>query len=441
MDEWRSMGAAALGRGIAAGEIDPVALAQVFLDAIAAHPDSARIYARTTPERAMAEAEAARERARGGRRLGPLDGVPLSWKDLFDSAGCGTEAGTRLMAGRVPARDAEVLARATAAGTVCLGKTHMTEIAFSGLGINPRTATPPNLFDADAAPGGSSSGAAASVAHGLAPLAIGSDTGGSVRVPSVWNGLVGLKPTHGALPLAGAVPLCGRFDTVGPLARSVEDANLALAAMGGPSADLRGARLDGARLLVIDTIVMQDLDPTVSRSFDAALSRLDAAGAEIVRRSHPALEEAYALAGALYTAEAWAWWRERIEADTAALYPPILDRVRAGQGVSAADWIAGWDRLHALRRDYAAATVGFDAVICPGVAITPPKVAPLLEDADAFRDTNLKTLRNTRLANLMGLCSAALPAGDPGCGLLLNGAAGQDARLWRLAAAVEAALA
>ncbi|MGR3631834.1 MAG: amidase [Limimaricola soesokkakensis] len=441
MDEWRGMGAAALGRGIAAGDIDPVALAQSFLDAAEAHPDVARIYARLTPERAIAEAEAARERARMGSRRGPLDGVPVSWKDLFDSAGVATEAGTRLMAGRVPDRDAEVLSRASAAGMVCLGKTHMTEIAFSGLGINPRTATPPNIFDPEAAPGGSSSGAAASVAHGLAPLAIGSDTGGSVRVPSVWNGLVGLKPTHGALPLAGAVPLCARFDTIGPLARSVEDANLALAALGGPSADLRGAGLEGRRLLVIDTVVMEGLEPAVSRSFDAALSRLDTAGAVITRRAHPALKEAYDLSGALYTAEAWAWWRERIEADRDALYPPILDRVSAGQGVSAADWIAGWDRLDALRRDFRAATAGFDAVICPGVAITPPKVAPLLEDAEAFRLTNLKTLRNTRLANLMGLCSAALPFGDPGCGLLLNGAAGRDAALWRLAAAVEAALA
>lgn len=441
MDEWRQMGAAALGRGIAAGEIDPVALAQSFLDATEAHPDAARIYARLTPERAMVEAEAARERARAGQRRGPLDGVPVSWKDLFDSAGTATEAGTRLMAGRVPDRDAEVLARASAAGMVCLGKTHMTEIAFSGLGLNPRTATPPNIFDPDAAPGGSSSGAAASVAHGLAPLAIGSDTGGSVRVPSVWNGLVGLKPTHGALPLAGAVPLCARFDTIGPLARSIEDGNLALAALGGPSADLRGAKLEGRRLLVIDTVVMEGLDPPVSRSFDAALSRLDAAGAVISRRAHPALEEAYDLSGALYTAEAWAWWRVLIEADRDALYPPILDRVSAGQGVSAADWIAGWDRLHALRRELRAATAGFDAVICPGVAIAPPKVAPLLEDAEAFRLINLKTLRNTRLANLMGLCSAALPFGDSGCGLLLNGAAGQDAALWRLAAAVEEALA
>ncbi|SDE59278.1 amidase [Limimaricola pyoseonensis] len=441
MTDWRRMTAAALGQGIGAGEIDPVELTEHFLDAIDAHPDGARIYARTTPDRALAEAASARERARLGLRRGPLDGVPVSWKDLFDSAGVETGAGTRLMAGRVPGSDAEILRRATAAGLVCLGKTHMTEIAFSGLGLNPRTATPPNIFDPETAPGGSSSGAAASVAHGLAPVAIGSDTGGSIRVPSVWNGLVGLKPTHGALPMQGAVPLCTSFDTAGPLARTVADGVLALEALGGPAADLRGASLSGARLLVIDTVVTEDFDPAVSRGFDAALSRLDGEGAEIVRRAHPPLEEAYALSGPLYTAEAWAWWRERIEAAPDTLYPPILDRVRAGRDVSAADWIAGWDRLRALRAGFRAATASFDAVICPGVAIRPPKVQPLLDDSEAFRLTNLKTLRNTRLANLMGLCSAALPAGDPGCGVLLNGPAGADRRLWRLAAAVEAALA
>lgn len=440
MDDWLRSSAAALGRGIGDGTIDPVDLTSVFLDAIEAHPHADRIYARTTPERAMAEAEAARGRALAGRRRGPLDGVPISWKDLFDSAGTETCAGTRLMTGRVPQRDAEVLRRATQAGLVCLGKTHMTEIAFSGLGLNPRTATPPNVFDPDAAPGGSSSGAAASVAHGLAAIGIGSDTGGSVRVPSVWNGLVGVKPTHGTLPLDGAVPLCERYDTVGPLARSVEDANLMIAAMGGRSVDLRGASVAGARLLVIETIVMDDLDPVVSAAFESTLDQLAGAGVEIHRAEHAQLDEAYALSGPLYTAEAWAWWRERIEADPEALYPPILERVRVGRDVAAADWIAGWARLTALRAEFRAATAGYDAVICPGVALTPPKVAPLLDDAELFRTTNLKTLRNTRMANLMGLCSVALPAGAPGCGLLLNGPAGGDAALLRLSAAVEKAL-
>ena len=201
MQDWRWMTAADLGRGIAAGVIDPVDLTEVYLAAIDAHEHRDRIYARVTHDRARAEAKAAAVRAASGFRRGPLDGVPVSWKDLFDSAGIGTEAGTALLAGRVPTRDAKVLETATAAGLVCLGKTHMSEIAFSGLGLNPITATPPCVNDAGAVAGGSSSGAAASVAFGLAAAGIGTDTGGSVRIPAAWNDLVGLKTSHGRLSL------------------------------------------------------------------------------------------------------------------------------------------------------------------------------------------------------------------------------------------------
>ena len=194
-DAWLTQSAADLGRGIGAGKIDPVALTEAFLGAIETHSSANRIYARTTPTRAINEALAARARAATGNRLGPLDGVPVSWKDLFDTAGTATEAGSALLQGRVPRRDARVLRHASAAGLVCLGKTHMSELAFSGLGLNPITASPPCVNDNAAVSGGSSSGAAASVAFNLAPVAVGSDTGGSVRIPSAWNDLVGLKTT------------------------------------------------------------------------------------------------------------------------------------------------------------------------------------------------------------------------------------------------------
>ena len=222
------------------------------MDAASAHEYGPRIYVRMTRERALAEAEGARKRAKSGFRRGLLDGVPISWKDLFDTAGIVTEAGSMLLAGRIPEADAAVLQRATQAGMVCLGKTHMSELAFAGLGVNPayggnidpRPGTPPNVNDPALAPGGSSSGAAASVAFGLAAAGIGSDTGGSVRVPAAWNDLVGLKTTHGRLSLKGVVPLAESFDTVGPLCRTVEDCAQLLAVMeGGKPADLRGASL------------------------------------------------------------------------------------------------------------------------------------------------------------------------------------------------------
>ncbi|GGL54447.1 amidase [Wenxinia marina] len=442
MDEWRQASAAELGRGIAAGGIDPEALAETFLDAIGAHPEASRIYARATPDRARAEAKAAAARARTGTRRGPLDGVPLSWKDLFDTAGIATEAGTALMKDRVPDADAAVLRTATLGGSVCLGKTHLSEIAFSGLGYNPITATPPNRHDPDAVPGGSSSGAAASVAFGLAPAAVGSDTGGSVRVPAAWADLVGFKPTHAALPLTGAVPLCTSFDTIGPLCRSVEDAGLIFALLAGRRVpDLRGGSLDGVRLAVPEALVMDDLDPSPAAAFDDAVARLEAAGATIVRLSVPMVAPAYDLAGILYSAEAWAWWRSRIEPSPGVMFSEIHERVSAGAGVSAADFVAGWDRLRELRRDWTAATGGVDAVLCPTVALMPPKVRDIAGGGDAYKAANLKTLRNTRLANLFGLPSVTLPTGTPACGLMLNGVAGSDLRLLRLAAAAERGLA
>ena len=440
MDDWLWATAAELGRGIAAGEIAPEDLAEAYLAAIARHPDAERIYARVTPDRARAEAAAAGARARAGLRRGPLDGVPISWKDLFDTAGVATEAGTALMRGRVPARDAEVLRRATDAGLVCLGKTHMSEIAFSGLGLNPVTATPPNRHDPDAVPGGSSSGAAASVAFGLAAAGIGSDTGGSVRIPAAWNDLVGFKTTHGLLPLDGVVPLCSGFDTVGPLCRSVEDAALLWEALGGGAVDLRGTTLDGTRMAVLDTVVGEDLDPGIAAAFDAALGRLSDAGVAIERIAWPPLAEAYEIAGPLVVADAWANWRRLVEVDPDAMFDQIRARVSAGAAVPAHVYLENWSRLRALRGEYAAATAGFDAVLCPTTAGPAPKVAALLADPELYVAENLRALRNTRLGNLMGLCGLTLPTGVPGAGLLLNGAARGEARLLRLGVAAARAL-
>lgn len=441
MDEWRWMTAAELGRGIGAGDIDPVALAEVFLEAIASHPEAGRIYTAVTADRARAEASAAAERARAGQRRGPLDGVPVSWKDLFDSAGTATEAGTRLMKGRVPDRDAEVLRRATSEGLVCLGKTHLSEIAFSGLGYNPMAETPPNAHDAECAPGGSSSGAAASVAFGLAAIGIGSDTGGSVRIPAAWNDLVGLKTTHGLLPLDGVVPLCPSFDTVGPLCRSVEDAALMTAMLAGESElDLRGASLEGARFMCLTGLVEEDLEPEISDGFGVALERLAAAGVEMRRAEAPMLDAAFALSPVLYTGEAWAHWQERVEADPDAMYFQIRERVAAGADVTAAEFLQAWEKLRELREEWRNFTAGYDAVILPTTPIAAPQIARLGSDREYYRTSNLMALRNTRIGNLMGLCSLTLPTGVPMAGLMMCAAAGEDRRLLRLGAAVEQAL-
>ena len=439
--KWLWTSAADLGRGIAAGKIHPVELTEAFLDAIAAHPDAPRIYARTTPRRARSMAVAAAGRARSSTRIGILDGVPISWKDLFDAAGAVCEAGSALLRGRVSQTDAEVLHSATMQGLVCLGKTHMTELAFSGLGVNPMTATPPNINDPKTAPGGSSSGAATSVAFGLAPAAIGSDTGGSVRVPAAWNDLVGLKTTSGRLSLRGVVPLCERFDTVGPLARTVEDCALLLAAMeSGRAPDLAGARIAGARLMVLDTIAMEDLRPGPAAGFEGAIARLDRAGAQITHRPVPEVREVMSLAGTLFTPEAYGIWGDTIEAAPHLMYPPILERFRAGSTVAAHAYVAGWRRLEVLRKLWADQTAAFDAVILPTSAISPPDVQRLTEDPAYFAAENLLALRNTRIGNLFGLCVLTLPTGHPSCGISLMAPPHQEERLLRLGAAVERAL-
>jgi len=439
IEAWREATAAELGQGIGTGTIDPVALAETFLDAAA---DRSDIYARLTRDRALAEARAAADRARAGARLGPLDGVPLSWKDLFDTAGTETEAGSRLLAGRMPTRDAAVLRNATAAGTVCLGKTHMSELAFAGIGMNPMTATPPNRHDPNWAPGGSSSGAAASVAFGLAPAAIGSDTGGSVRVPAAWNDLVGLKTTVGRLPMDGVVPLAESFDSIGPLTRDVADAALVLAALDGqPAPDLRGATLAGCRLAMLETAALDACHPTILAAFEEATAGLDAAGARLEALSAPEVDDAMALSAILYTVEAYGTWRDTIEADPDAMFDRVRDRFRAGAGFGGPDYVRACRDLRRFRAAWAGRTARYDAVLVPTTANLPPSLDRLAEDAAFYVAENLMTLRNTRIGNLMGLCALTLPTGTPACGLTLMAPPGAEARLLRLGAAAEAALA
>jgi aspartyl-tRNA(Asn)/glutamyl-tRNA(Gln) amidotransferase subunit A len=438
---WSNMTAADLGREIGKGRINPVELAEFFLDKIAGHPLADRIYARTTAARARGEAMGAARRSKMGMRQGILDGVPINWKDLFDTAGTATEAGSALLKNRVPLMDAQVLQTATREGLVCLGKTHMSELAFSGLGLNPVTATPPCINDEAAVSGGSSSGAAASVAYGLAPAAIGSDTGGSVRIPAAWNDLVGLKTTSGRLSLKGVVPLCERFDTVGPLAHSVEDCALLLAALEGRKPmDLRETSIANARFLVLETTALDGLRDRPAKGFEDALSRLSKTGARITHGAIPEVTEAMALAGILFTAEAYGIWRTTIEAAPDKLFPRILERFRSGGSISAADYVAGWRRLEVLRDLWAEKTAGYDAVLVPTSPILPPNAERLMTDDDYYVSENLLALRNTRIGNMMNQCVLTLPTNQPSCGISIMCPPHNEERLLRIGLAAERAL-
>lgn len=440
-ENWTKMTACDLGRGIESGEIDPVELTQTFLTSIKSNAFRDTIYARLTEARALSEADAAAERARTQTRRSLLDGVPISWKDLYDTVGVATESGSTLLKDRIPEKDAVVLTNATNAGLVCLGKTHQTELAFSGLGLNPVTETPPNAFNPSLAPGGSSSGAAVSTAMGLAAAGIGSDTGGSVRIPSAWNDLVGLKTTSGRLSLKGVVPLCARFDTVGPLCRSVEDASHLLAVMEkGKPIDLKGAHLKDRRFFVCESVALDDCDSEISEGFESAVEKLADAGAIIERGPIPEVARAMPLAGCLFTSEAYGTWRDEIEANPQVMYPPVLARFRAGAEFTAAEYVRGWQQLDALREAFNARMAGFDGILAPTSPILPPDAKRLLNDEAYFTDRNLLALRNTRIGNLLGLCALTLPTSIRHCGLMIMGRPLDEGALLRVGAAVESVL-
>jgi aspartyl-tRNA(Asn)/glutamyl-tRNA(Gln) amidotransferase subunit A len=279
------------------------------------------------------------------------------------------------------------------------------------------------------------------VAFGLAAAGIGSDTGGSVRVPSAWNDLVGLKTTSGRLSLEGVVPLAESFDTVGPLCRSVEDCAHLLAVMeGGAAPDLAEASLTGTRFLVLEPYVA-DAAPAQASGFASALDRLSAAGATIDTGTVGAIAEAMDLSPVLFAAEAYGTWAEAIEAAPDKMFDRVRDRFRGGSAFSGPDYVAAWRRLRELRRDWAAETAAYDAVLLPTTANAPPEIARLMADPDYYVAENLMCLRNTRVGNLMGLCGLSLPTGVPAAGLMMLAPPMAEARLLRLGAAAEAALA
>ncbi len=432
------MTAAGIGREIEAGRADPVDIAEYFLDAIKGHPSGDEIYARISENRTLEEAEMAAARAKSGTRRGILDGVPVSWKDLYDTKGIGTESGSPLLKGRVPDEDATVLKAATEAGTVFLGKTHQTELAFSGLGINPKTATPPNPHMPCHLPGGSSSGAAASISHGLAPIAIGSDTGGSIRIPACWNSLVGVKPTHGLLSLENVVPLCSGFDTVGPLAKTVEDAALMFTAMGGEQVDLESAPSPSElRLAVVGRVAMEGCDPEVVEAFDLARKMVEQAGARLVEIEPAEIDQAVELGPDLFPYEAWNQWGETIAANPGVMFAPIEMRFRQGQAISREQYLSSFEKLRAVRAAFWEKYSDFDGFIFPTLAGLPARVDDLINDVDAFTKKNLLTLRNTRHVNLMGGCASTLPLPQDCIGFQIMGKPMSDAHLFKMSAALE----
>lgn len=446
---WHDMTALELGHLIGERSIDPIDLAQYFLARIKKIDPERRIYVRLTEDRALKEAEAASIRAERGSRLSPIDGVPISWKDLFDTAGIATEAGTRLYEGRIPTADAECLTRAIRAGLVCLGKTNMPDIAFSGIGVNPWTGTGPNPFDreVDRVPGGSSAGAALSIAEGLAPAAIGSDTAGSVRIPAAWCGITGLKTTHGQISLDGVIPLSYSQDTIGPLTRDVADANILYSILSGrPAADLSGVSLKGVRILRATSQFDELSDPAITTKIKEGLALLEAAGAEITEGPVAAFDEVVALStkhGSPAAIEACMMYGDQIRANRGCMYEPIEERILAAEKYTAVDAAALYRGMERLGVEYIKQTAGYDLVVGTTQPEHPPAIGPLLQSVDAYLRATMMSISLTRLANLLRLCATTLPCGmESGfpVGLMLMAPGDCEGKLLRLSAAVEKTL-
>ncbi|HYE00361.1 MAG TPA: amidase [Alphaproteobacteria bacterium] len=435
-----------LARDLAAGRTTAAAQVAEGLDAVdRAGEEGRRTFVALNRDAALAAAAASDALRRHGV-AGPLAGLTVSIKDLFDVAGEVTAAGSKVLADAPPAAaDAPAVARLRAAGAVPFGRTNMTEFAFSGLGLNPHHGTPANPFDPARIPGGSSSGAAVSVARGMAAAALGSDTGGSVRIPAAFCRLVGFKPSQARVPRDGAVPLSRSLDCVGPIARSVADCALLDSVLAGEPVAVPAAPppLAGLRLGVPRQIVLDGLEPAVAAAFDAALRRLSAAGARIGECDLPELAAIPGLgaAGGFPAAEAYAWHRGLLERRGGDYDPRVSVRIRRGAAISAADYLDLVEARAALMAGAARRSAPFDALVMPTVAVTPPRFAELEADDDYLR-INALVLRNTALFNMLDRPAISLPvAADLPVGLMLAGETGADRRLLALAAAVEPAVA
>ena len=436
----------ALAADLAAGRTTSRILVEDCLARIA-DPDGqgAATFTHVAAESALQAADATDALRAAGAAPSPFAGIPIAIKDLFDIAGQVTRAGSRVLDGAAPATaDAPAVRRLRQAGFVVLGRTNMVEFAYSGLGLNPHYGSPLAPWDRASGrlAGGSSSGSAVAVADGMAHGALGTDTGGSCRIPAAFCGLAGFKPTARRVPLAGAVPLSSSLDSIGPLARSAACCAILDAVLAGEAPEpLPTVSLAGLRLLVPTTVALDELDPAVAAAFATALARAREAGARVVEAPVPAFEDVAAAnaKGGFTAAESYSW-HHALLAERAGRYDPrVASRIRRGADMTARDYV----ELLAWRRGFIARTeaclLPFDAVLMPSVAILPPRFADIDGD-EAYNRLNTLVLRNASLVNMMDGCAISIPASAPGAapvGLTVAGPSGSDRRVLAVAAAQE----
>jgi aspartyl-tRNA(Asn)/glutamyl-tRNA(Gln) amidotransferase subunit A len=444
---------AQLAADLAAGRTTSRALVDTALDRIADPAGQGAVaFMQVDAEGARAAADAHDRLRAAGTVLSPLAGIPVSVKDLFDIEGQPTRAGSVVLADAPAAQaDAVAVARLKRAGAVIVGRTNMSEFAFSGLGLNPHYGHPLSPYQRgvkgdERISGGSSSGAAASVADGMAAVALGTDTGGSIRIPAALCGLTGFKPTAARIPKQGGVPLSSTLDSFGPIGVSVACCALVDRILAGLEPRIPAARpLEGVRLGVLTNFVTDGVEPAVASAIDAALKHLEAAGAIVSDVRFAPLDRLPEINRFGFSPiEAYAWHRPLLEKHRDQYDPRVLVRILKGQPASAADYLDLLAEREAML-DEAARTLWqrFDAVIAPTVPVVPPRVADLTHDDDAFGRTNALILRNPSVFNFLDACALSLPChsrGDAPVGLMLAAAPHADDALLAIGRGVEAVL-
>ena len=411
-------------------------------------PSAQHVFTAVYAQAALAAARAADQQLAAGVGLPALAGLPVSVKDLFDVAGEATQAGGIVYRDAPAATaDAAAVVRLRREGAAIIGKTNMTEFAFSGVGINPHYGTPVNPADStvERIPGGSSSGAAVSVALGLAVAGLGSDTGGSIRIPAALCGLVGFKSTLSRVPRAGAFELSRTLDTACAMARSVADCITVDAALAGVPLHVHRRPLAGMRLAVPDAVMFDGIDTQVAQAFERALGWLSSAGAVVTKIGFEELAEIPRLnsPGGFSAIEAYAVHREKFTERRQDFDARVAQRIELGSSVSAADYIAMQDARARWISRAEGILAPFDALISPTVPIVAPEIARLVASDDEFFKANGLLLRNTFTINYLDGCAFSLPCqrqGELPVGLMLASTRGADAALASVALAVEAAL-
>jgi len=437
----KSLSAYDIGQLLHKKKICPIDLVDFYFNEIESF-NKPSPYILMTKDRAYNEASLSKKRLLADKSLGPLDGVPVAWKDLFDFKNCVTTGGSKILENRNPAKlDAKVVSLAKKAGLIQLGKTSTVEFALGGIGTNDNFITPENAImkDKPRVPGGSSSGSGVALANGLCAASFGTDTGGSVRIPSAWNKLIGFKTSIGRISLKGVTPLASSYDTVGPLTKSVKDASLLFSILTNrPYFNFENINFNKIKILVVKGMPWIDTDDKVQEACEKAIIKLSKAGIQIVEKEIFEIEEMHKLLaennGGTTVAEAYSKWKNLVEKHSSLIDRDVLNRMLLGKRMTKLSLVAIYEAEKKLSKKLHFTMDSYDAILMPTIPILPPTISEVKKDIKTYDKFNRLALRNTRIANSLRLCAISLPLPeDLPIGIMLCKSINKDEELLNLA--------